>query len=253
MLARARGPTPLARALPHTSTSISTLPSISSLRIPRRLCRRDLTAAAATSDGADAADAPVIGRGVDDADRAHMRRALELARLGLGRTAPNPAVGCVVVSASGRVVGEGYHPRAGLPHAEVYALRAAGNVARGATAYVTLEPCGHHGRTPPCAEALQDAGVARVVVGCADPNPLVAGGGGLAALRAAAVDVALIGGAEEEACRALNPEFMAHMEAEAAGRRGEAVRENRGGKGGNREKKRGGGRAPARGAPRRIV
>jgi diaminohydroxyphosphoribosylaminopyrimidine deaminase/5-amino-6-(5-phosphoribosylamino)uracil reductase len=145
-----------------------------------------------------------------------MRRALELARLGLGKTAPNPAVGCVVVDAQGTIVGEGYHPRAGLPHAEVYALRAAGDRARGSTAYVTLEPCGHHGRTPPCAEALRDAQVARVVVGCADPNPLVAGGGGIGALTGAGVEVVLVGGEEARLCRELNPEFMARMEAEAA-------------------------------------
>ena len=105
-------------------------------------------------------------------DRTHMHRALELARRGLGSTEPNPAVGCVIVSgASGEeeeselavvVVGEGFHPRAGRPHAEVYALRAAGQKARGGTAYVTLEPCAHHGRTPPCARALIDAGVKRV-------------------------------------------------------------------------------------------
>jgi diaminohydroxyphosphoribosylaminopyrimidine deaminase / 5-amino-6-(5-phosphoribosylamino)uracil reductase len=114
-----------------------------------------------------------------------MRRALELARRGLGSTEPNPAVGCVIVSAASgeggggkeeggeggeggaaaaaaAVVGEGFHPRAGRPHAEVYALRAAGQKARGGTAYVTLEPCAHHGRTPPCARALIDAGVKRV-------------------------------------------------------------------------------------------
>lgn len=161
-----------------------------------------------------------------------MRRALGLARLGLGKTAPNPAVGCVVVDPkTGAILGEGYHPRAGLPHAEVYALRAAGDRALGATAYVTLEPCGHHGRTPPCAEALRDARVGRVVVGCADPNPLVAGGGGLAALRAAGVEVALVGGEEGRLCLELNPEFMARMEAEAAARR---VAEEGEGEGGGR-------------------
>ena len=107
-----------------------------------------------------------------------MSRALELARRGRYTTAPNPCVGAVLVKA-GVVVGEGWHQRAGEPHAEVYALHAAGEEARGATAYVTLEPCSHHGRTPPCAEALIKAGVTRVVAAMVDPNPQV-GGRGLA-------------------------------------------------------------------------
>lgn len=111
------------------------------------------------------------------------------------------------------MVGEGYHPRAGLPHAEVYALRAAGQAAAGATAYVTLEPCNHHGRTPPCSRALVAAGVARVVVGCSDPNPLV-GGQGIRTLRDAGIAVAV--GCEEQACFTLNADFMARMQAEAA-------------------------------------
>lgn len=142
-----------------------------------------------------------------------MRRALELARRGGGHTYPNPAVGCVIVDAAGTVVGEGYHPRAGLPHAEVYALRAAGQAAAGATAYVTLEPCNHYGRTPPCSRALVAAGVARVVVGVADPNPLV-GGQGVATLRGAGIPVAV--GCEEAACFDINAEFMARMQAQAA-------------------------------------
>ena len=108
-----------------------------------------------------------------------------------------------------QVIGEGYHPRAGEPHAEVFALRAACASAEGATAYVTLEPCNHYGRTPPCSGALVTARVARVVVGCVDPNPLVAGGG-IKTLRAAGIAVAV--GCEEAACRAVNPEFMARME-----------------------------------------
>ena len=112
-----------------------------------------------------------------------------------------------------QIIGEGYHPRAGEPHAEVFALRAAGADAEAATAYVSLEPCNHYGRTPPCSGALVAAKVARVVVGCGDPNPLVAGQG-IATLRKAGIAVAV--GAEEEACRALNKEFMERMAAAAA-------------------------------------
>lgn len=142
-----------------------------------------------------------------------MRRALELAARAAGQTHPNPAVGCVIVSPGGRVVGEGYHPQAGQPHAEVYALRGAGRAAAGATAYVTLEPCNHWGRTPPCSRALVAAGVARVVVGVVDPNPLV-GGYGVRTLRDAGVAVAV--GCEQDACYSLNADFMARMEAQAA-------------------------------------
>jgi diaminohydroxyphosphoribosylaminopyrimidine deaminase/5-amino-6-(5-phosphoribosylamino)uracil reductase len=120
-------------------------------------------------------------------DEAFMRRALELAARGRGLTSPNPMVGAVVVR-EGEVVGEGFHARAGAPHAEVEALRAAGPRARGATLYVTLEPCNHHGRTPPCAPVVQAAGLTRVVAALADPNPFVAGGGA-DALRAAGVAV----------------------------------------------------------------
>ncbi|KOY54639.1 bifunctional diaminohydroxyphosphoribosylaminopyrimidine deaminase/5-amino-6-(5-phosphoribosylamino)uracil reductase RibD [Streptomyces sp. XY332] len=105
-----------------------------------------------------------------------MRRAIELAARGLGSTSPNPVVGCVVTDAAGTVVGEGWHERAGGPHAEVHALRAAGEAARGGTAYVTLEPCNHTGRTGPCAQALAEAGVTRVVYAVADPNPQASGG-----------------------------------------------------------------------------
>ncbi|WTP46223.1 bifunctional diaminohydroxyphosphoribosylaminopyrimidine deaminase/5-amino-6-(5-phosphoribosylamino)uracil reductase RibD [Streptomyces sp. NBC_00190] len=115
-----------------------------------------------------------------------MRRAVELAARGLGSTSPNPVVGCVVTDAAGTVVGEGWHERAGGPHAEVHALRAAGGAARGGTAYVTLEPCNHTGRTGPCARALVEAGITRVVYAVPDPNPQASGGA--ATLRAAGVD-----------------------------------------------------------------
>lgn len=109
-------------------------------------------------------------------DHLYLERAYELAERGAGSTSPNPAVGAVVVL-GGRVVGEGYHHRAGEPHAEVHALRMAGDAARGATLYVSLEPCNHFGRTPPCSHAVEQAGIARVVVGTPDPNPKTAGGG----------------------------------------------------------------------------
>jgi diaminohydroxyphosphoribosylaminopyrimidine deaminase/5-amino-6-(5-phosphoribosylamino)uracil reductase len=141
------------------------------------------------------------------ADCEHMGRALALAERGLMTATPNPRVGCVVVR-DGRVVGEGWHERAGEPHAEVHALRMAGDAARGATVYVTLEPCSHHGRTPPCATALADAGVARVVAATGDPNPRVSGAG-FAMLRAAgiAVEEGLLG----DEARALNPGFISRM------------------------------------------
>ncbi|MFE1876467.1 bifunctional diaminohydroxyphosphoribosylaminopyrimidine deaminase/5-amino-6-(5-phosphoribosylamino)uracil reductase RibD [Streptomyces sp. NPDC059496] len=121
-----------------------------------------------------------------DADTRAMRRAIELAARGLGSTSPNPVVGCVITDASGAIVGEGWHERAGGPHAEVHALRAAGEAARGGTAYVTLEPCNHTGRTGPCAQALAGAGITRVVYAVSDPNPQASGGG--ATLRAAGID-----------------------------------------------------------------
>ncbi len=132
-----------------------------------------------------------------------MRRALALAREGWGKTAPNPLVGAVVVR-DGTIVGEGYHAEFGGAHAEVMALEAAGEGARGATMYVTLEPCAHHGQTPPCAEAIIAAGVARVVVAAADPNPAAAGGAGR--LRAGGVAVEFDDGAD--AARELNAAFF---------------------------------------------
>jgi diaminohydroxyphosphoribosylaminopyrimidine deaminase / 5-amino-6-(5-phosphoribosylamino)uracil reductase len=121
-----------------------------------------------------------------------LARAVELAERGRGTTYPNPLVGAVVVR-DGEVVGEGWHERRGEPHAEVHALRAAGERAPGATLYVTLEPCAHHGRTPPCADAVIAAGIERVVVGVVDPNPEVAGRG-IERLRAAGIDVEVAAG-----------------------------------------------------------
>ena len=140
----------------------------------------------------------------DNFDRKMMQRCLELARRALGCTSPNPMVGAVIVK-NGEIIGEGFHPKAGEPHAEVFALRDAGENARGATVYVNLEPCNHYGRTPPCSEALIAAGVSKVVVGMVDPNPLVAAGG-IARLRSAGIEVVV--GVEEEACQKLNEGFI---------------------------------------------
>ena len=144
---------------------------------------------------------------ISPADQPYMAQALRLAERGLYSTSPNPRVGCVIVR-DGVVVGEGWHQRAGEAHAEVNALQQADTAARSATAYVTLEPCSHHGRTPPCTEALLAAGIRRVVAAMADPNPLVAGRG-LAQLQAAgvAVDVGLMADEAHE----LNIGFVSRM------------------------------------------
>ena len=141
------------------------------------------------------------------ADAAFMARALQLAQRGLYTTDPNPRVGCVIVKDS-RIVGEGWHERAGGPHAEIHALAAAGEQARGATAYVTLEPCCHQGRTPPCSVALIQAGIARVVAAMSDPNPRVAGRG-VADLTAAGLRVE--SGLMQSQAEALNPGFISRM------------------------------------------
>lgn len=143
----------------------------------------------------------------DRNDGFYMRRCVELARKAIGCTSPNPMVGCVIVK-DGKVVGEGFHPKAGQPHAEVFALRDAGDLAENATAYVSLEPCNHYGRTPPCTEALIKAKVKRVVVGMVDPNPIVASKG-LDRLRDAGIDVTT--GVEEELCKRLNEAYIHHM------------------------------------------
>ena len=191
-------------AMATTTTTTTTANARRDARAPRvgvslsRVVRRE---------SASDADAPRASGTFDATDARYMRRALELAATATAAEVfPNPLVGCVVVDArTDEVVGEGYHPKAGEPHAEVFALRAAGGRARGATAYVTLEPCDHFGRTPPCARALVDAGVARVVVGFVDPDPRVSGGG-VRTLADAGVEVAV--GCEEAACREINADFI---------------------------------------------
>ncbi|MFF5449301.1 bifunctional diaminohydroxyphosphoribosylaminopyrimidine deaminase/5-amino-6-(5-phosphoribosylamino)uracil reductase RibD [Streptomyces sp. NPDC012888] len=138
------------------------------------------------------------------ADVRAMRRAIALAARGLGATSPNPVVGCVITGPTGDVVGEGWHQRAGGPHAEVHALRAAGPAARGGTAYVTLEPCNHTGRTGPCAQALIDAGISRVVYAVSDPNPQASGGA--ATLRDAGVEA--VGGLLQDEAAAGNAAWL---------------------------------------------
>ncbi|HWJ03174.1 MAG TPA: bifunctional diaminohydroxyphosphoribosylaminopyrimidine deaminase/5-amino-6-(5-phosphoribosylamino)uracil reductase RibD, partial [Verrucomicrobiae bacterium] len=137
----------------------------------------------------------------------YMRMALELAERARGRTSPNPMVGAVLVK-DGQIIGQGYHKKAGTPHAEVHALNEAGGNARGATLYVTLEPCSHYGRTPPCSEAVIRAGITEVHVAVQDPNPLVAGRGiKLMADAGIKVNVGLL---DEEACE-LNEVFIKYI------------------------------------------
>ncbi|MFX5886964.1 bifunctional diaminohydroxyphosphoribosylaminopyrimidine deaminase/5-amino-6-(5-phosphoribosylamino)uracil reductase RibD [Acinetobacter baumannii] len=140
-------------------------------------------------------------------DQYWMQQAIELAKRGLYSTKPNPNVGCVIVK-DNQLIGEGFHPKAGQPHAEVFALRQAGEHAQGATAYVTLEPCAHYGRTPPCAEALVKAQVKKVVVACPDPNPLVAGKG-VQILKNAGIEVEI--GICEDLAAQLNQGFLKAM------------------------------------------
>ena len=142
-----------------------------------------------------------------NSDRFWMQRCLELARRAEGRTAPNPLVGAIVVDGENpqRVLGEGFHPGAGQPHAEVFALQEAGSAAQGATLYVNLEPCNHYGRTPPCTEAILRSGIRRVVVGMVDPDPRVSGGG-IDRLRQAGLTVEV--GIEGADCQALNEAFV---------------------------------------------
>src|SRR5262245_5874160 len=169
---------------------------------PRRSWRVQPSSASRTSTG------PTIGSSASSrrmSDVAWLERALELAERGRGTTAPNPVVGAVLVR-DGEVVGEGWHERAGGPHAEVVALEAAGEHARGATRFVTLEPCAHHGRTPPCANALVEAGVSRVVAAVGDPNPET-DGAGFERLRAAGIAVEVPGGELEWRARVQDEVF----------------------------------------------
>ncbi len=141
---------------------------------------------------------------ISDRDRAFMQQCLTLAEKAAGQTAPNPLVGAVIVK-DDHVIGQGYHPGAGQPHAEVFALREAGAAAKGATLYVNLEPCNHTGRTPPCTEAVLAAGIQRVVVGMVDPDPRVSGGG-IERLRQSQIRVTV--GVETAACEQLNEAFV---------------------------------------------
>lgn len=134
----------------------------------------------------------------------HIHHCITLAQQAAGRTAPNPLVGSVILKA-GQIIGQGYHPQAGQPHAEIFALKAAGPQANGATLYVNLEPCNHHGRTPPCTEAIIAAGITHVVIGMVDPDPRVSGSG-IARLRQAGITVTT--GIEEAACQQLNEGFI---------------------------------------------
>ncbi|HEY6135529.1 MAG TPA: bifunctional diaminohydroxyphosphoribosylaminopyrimidine deaminase/5-amino-6-(5-phosphoribosylamino)uracil reductase RibD [Rubrivivax sp.] len=150
----------------------------------------------------------------DDRDLAHLQQALALAQGAIGVTEPNPRVGCVLADASGRIVGRGATQQAGGAHAEVMALReaaASGASLTGGTAWVTLEPCAHHGRTPPCCDALIAAGLARVVIGTGDPFPQVAGAG-IARMRAAGIVVDGAGGAIAQACREINIGFFSRVQ-----------------------------------------
>jgi len=142
-----------------------------------------------------------------DSDLNYMRLALDLAKKGQGRTSPNPCVGAVIVQ-NGLIVGRGYHRKAGTPHAEVHAIADAREKTHGSTLYVTLEPCNHLGRTPPCTEAILQAGIARVVVGMSDPNPTVAGGG-CDFLAGRGLDI--VCGVLEEECRRINYPFIKHI------------------------------------------
>lgn len=153
-----------------------------------------------------------------------MLRALELAQIATGDVFPNPLVGCVIVDADGNTVGEGYHPKAGEPHAEVHALRATGKKAKGATAYVTLEPCNHFGRTAACSRALVDAGVKRVLIGAYDTDPRVAGGG-MKTLLDRGIEV--VCGCKEREATEMNRAFFDRIEKERLEKEEQTRRQNK--------------------------
>ncbi|CAM6094889.1 unnamed protein product [Calypogeia fissa] len=159
---------------------------------------------AATKEATQGEVGSPLPKGATEEDAEYMRMAVQLARKAIGQTSPNPMVGCVIVK-DGQIVGRGFHPKAGEPHAEVFALREAGEKAKGGTAYVSLEPCNHTGRTPPCSQALVQAEVKRVVVGTVDPNPLV-GGKGVQTLLKAGIEVVV--GVEEALCQATAETFF---------------------------------------------
>ncbi|KAF7056081.1 hypothetical protein CFC21_063522 [Triticum aestivum] len=189
------------------SSSLLSLPRLAPRPVPAAAspCRARL---AVGGGGARGLAAGVRCRAqAGEMDAHYMRRCVELARTAAGHTSPNPMVGCVIVR-EGQVVGEGFHPKAGQPHAEVFALRDAGDLAENATAYVSLEPCNHYGRTPPCTEALIKAKVKEVVVGMTDPNPIVASKG-IEKLRNAGIDVRV--GVEEALCLRLNEAYIHRM------------------------------------------
>ncbi|MCU0303604.1 MAG: bifunctional diaminohydroxyphosphoribosylaminopyrimidine deaminase/5-amino-6-(5-phosphoribosylamino)uracil reductase RibD [Thermoanaerobaculales bacterium] len=168
---------------------------------------------AGATAGSDRPPVPDVGRtlghaGVTTDDERWMSRALELARRGRCGASPNPMVGAVVLDRHGRPAGEGYHARCGGPHAEIVALAEAGERARGGTIFVTLEPCAHHGRTPPCVDALVAAGIGRVVIGIADPNPAAAGG----AERLRAEGIEVVEGVGSESGRVLNRRWLRFMQ-----------------------------------------
>ncbi|KAH9322499.1 hypothetical protein KI387_017138, partial [Taxus chinensis] len=172
-------------------------------QIVSKSCRKEANG----RDEYDEVRVTTLAEGATEEDARYMRMCVSIAKKALGCTSPNPMVGCVIVK-DGHIVGQGFHPKAGEPHAEVFALQEAGTMAEGATAYVSLEPCNHYGRTPPCTQALILSKVRRVVIGMVDPNPIVASKG-VATLRNSGIDV--IVGVEEQLCQTLNRAYIHRM------------------------------------------
>ncbi|EOA16688.1 hypothetical protein CARUB_v10004881mg [Capsella rubella] len=207
-----RPPSSIASITPRTSTPVLSLSSnprrifnLTSFQNSNHAFKISHKSQSGFSNPVLAAMRSEDGAEVDDAF--YMRKSVELAKRAIGCTSPNPMVGCVIVK-DGEIVGEGFHPKAGQPHAEVFALRDAGDLAENATAYVSLEPCNHYGRTPPCTEALIKAKVKRVVIGMVDPNPIVFSSG-ISRLKDAGIDVTV--GVEEELCKKMNEGFTHRM------------------------------------------